>query len=154
MEQKYFTNTGYKKTTPLFRILIRALSVSLLIAFMTTIIAFTGCAENADTFTEENNGQSIDLKVGETITVRLESNPTTGYGWFLSDKTDQSVILMFSSEYKQSPADKELVGAGGFETFKFKGAKPGTTEIILNYLKPWEEGTEPIDVFRVSITVK
>ena len=32
--------------------------------------------------TEKDSGGTFELRVGDTVTVGLKSNPTTGYGWY------------------------------------------------------------------------
>ncbi|MBM3708400.1 MAG: protease inhibitor I42 family protein [Actinobacteria bacterium] len=154
MKKGHLFKTGCKNKQQLFWLMPQALSIFLAAALIISIFAFAGCASSTAALTEKDNGKSIELKVGETITVKLESNPTTGYSWSLSEETDQGIMFMISSEYKQSSDDKELVGGGGFETFKFKAAGQGSTEIILNYMSPWEEDIKPEDIFRLSINVK
>lgn len=125
------------------------------ISITVLIIALTlgGCQTAGKTLTEKNNGESLDLKVDDTVVIRLESNPTTGYSWILDENTDTSVVSVVDSEYLQSVEDKELVGAGGYEIFTFKAVSGGSTVIVLNYERPWEEDKEPLDTFRVNISV-
>jgi inhibitor of cysteine peptidase len=105
-------------------------------------------------YTLENKGETIELAQGDSITLKLESNPTTGYGWQLTDDMDGTVIILTSTEFKQSKKDEGLVGSGGYEYFYIKSIAPGSTDIILNYARPWEEGIEPVDVFKLSVIVK
>ena len=91
-----------------------------------------------------------NVQQGKTIEIKLESNPTTGYGWILSDDYDKNIISLISTEYKQSSSGENLVGAGGYEYFYFKAGSRGETVLVLNYARPWEEGTDPIDVFKID----
>ena len=102
---------------------------------------------------EYNNGDSINLKINDTVEINLESNPTTGYGWFLSDKTNESIVSLVDSEYIASEKDEKMVGVGGYETFTFKAVSKGETRIILNHERPWEEDIEPLETFEVTISV-
>ena len=55
----------------------------------------------------------------------------------------------------QKEKEKELVGAGGCEIFTFEAESSGQTEIILNYMRPWEdEELKDEFVFNIYITVK
>jgi inhibitor of cysteine peptidase len=117
------------------------------------ILAMSGCMPAGKTFTAANNGDSINLKLNETIKIKLESNPTTGYSWNLSGKTNTAIISLLSSDYKTSSSDKEVVGAGGYETIAFKAIAKGTTIIILTYNKSWEGGAEPIETFKLNVAV-
>lgn len=127
--------------------------VCILFISLFLILIITGCLSSGKTFTAGDNGKEINLKLNETIKIKLESNPTTGYTWNLSKETDTSVISLISSDYKQSSSDKELVGGGGYDTITFKAAAKGNTTIILTYNKTWEEGVEPEETFKLNIMV-
>jgi inhibitor of cysteine peptidase len=86
--------------------------------------------------------------------IKLKSNPTTGYTWFLRNyNTD---LLQPVSHSFQAP-DTTMVGAPGFElwTFKVKSTAfvvPQQTSIRFAYSRPWEaaESATPL-LFRVTI---
>jgi inhibitor of cysteine peptidase len=130
------------------------LILAALLIFVLT--AFTACAPNSGilSFTEKDNGSSITLDKDQRIEINLESNMTTGYSWKLSESTDTSIAAMVSSEYIESKKDEEMVGTGGIETFIFEAENTGQAEIILEYVKPWEENVEPEKVFKIKITVE
>ena len=119
------------------------------------ILTFTACSiSNKTAFTQKDNNASVNFKTGERFQVRLESNQTTGYGWKLSEKTDIGIITTISSTYETSSNDKDIAGAGGFETFTFQAVKPGQTKLILEYVRSWEEEVEPVETYTLEITVR
>jgi len=125
-----------------------------LVLFMFT--AFSACTQKSSiaSFTEKDNGSSVSLGKGEKLEIKLESNMTTGYSWKLSKNTGTSVAAFVSSEYKESAKNKEIAGAGGIETFIFEAKEVGQAEIILEYVRPWEENIEPEKVFELKVTVE
>lgn len=126
-----------------------------LISLATLMFAlwFSGCSAVGKTLTEKNNGDSINLKINDNVEIKLESNPTTGYSWFLSDKVDSTIVSVNDPVFIESKKDKKLVGAGGYEIFTIKAISKGKTSIILNYERPWEEEGEPIETFEITISV-
>jgi predicted secreted protein len=130
------------------------LGASFILLLLTAVYIFSGCNITGTTFTEGNNGDNLNLKVNDEITIKLESNITTGFKWNLSNETDANIISLVSSDYKQAPADKNLVGADGFETFNFKTKSKGSTIIILTYNQPWEKGVAPVKTFKINIVVE
>ncbi len=103
--------------------------------------------------TFNDKGSSIELKKGDKIEIKLESNPSTGYAWILSEETDETIVSLASSEFIQT--EKELVGAGGYEILMFQAIKSGQTEIILIYQRSWEEEETGEDsIFNLNVTVK
>lgn len=87
------------------------------------------------------------------FTLKLESNPTTGYTWFLQEY-DASLIQPVSHHYEQG--DKKLIGSPGYElwTFKVKPAGfivPHRTSLRFLYARGWEGADNSTQaVFRIS----
>jgi predicted secreted protein/putative hemolysin len=107
------------------------------------------------TLTESDNDKPVTLKVGDTLTVQLNSNPSTGYSWkVISDNAD---ILEQVGEPQFSLGDKTPVpGAGGTETFTFLAKAKGTTTLTLLYSRPWETNTTPTpqNTWTAQVTVE
>lgn len=47
-----------------------------------------------------------------------------------------------------------MAGAGGKEIWTFEGVRPGETTVELQYVRPWEEGVEPVVVKSFGVTVE
>ena len=73
----------------------------------------------------------------QTVRFSLESNPTTGYSWQVSQSEE---LFNIESVYEQKKSSENLLGAGGTETFTLTPLKPGKTELTLTYVRPWEDG--------------
>jgi len=112
-----------------------------------------GSCSSGKTLTEKNNGDNVVLHVNDTLEIKLESNPTTGYSWFLSGDVDSSIASVTGPGFIEAKKDGDVVGAGGHEVFTIKATGKGQTSIKLNYERPWEEEEEPIETFEVTITV-
>jgi inhibitor of cysteine peptidase len=118
------------------------------------ILGFSGCAASEKVLTKKDNGKDLNLKVNDTVEIKLESNPTTGYSWFLGRLEDNSIVSISGPEFIDSKKDKELVGSGGYETFVIKALSRGTTSIILNYKKLWEKDVDPIETFEITVFIE
>ncbi|MCL2484723.1 MAG: protease inhibitor I42 family protein [Endomicrobia bacterium] len=83
--------------------------------------------------------------------ISLDGNPTTGYSWTYR-QTNEGIVREVSSKYESEQSD--LMGRGGTFIFVFKGINKGETELIFEYLRPWEEGIKPIEtktyIFKVD----
>jgi len=103
---------------------------------------------------EEDYGSQVELEQGQILVVTLESNPTTGYGWEVAEIQESILEQLGDAEFKQSETgEPPLVGAGGWEIFRFKAISAGQMTLKLGYRRPWEEGVEPIDTFSVEVVV-
>ena len=95
----------------------------------------------------------VITKNNPTFFIKLKSNPTTGFSWFLISY-DHNLIEPISHKYYVP--DTKLIGAGGYEKwiFKVKSAAflmPQVTEITMAYTRPWNlENYKPI-IFKVVI---
>jgi len=127
-------------------------SVLLVVVVLIIGIALVGCAAGAGkTVTAADAGKSIEVKKGQTVSVTLEGNPTTGYLWQVA-KIDESVLKQ-TGDF-DFDADSNLTGAGGKLTFHFETVGAGSTALQLVYKRPWEKDAKPEKTFDVTIVVK
>lgn len=89
--------------------------------------------------TDKNSGQAIPIAVGQSLEVRLPSNPTTGYRWTAGTLSSTS-----SLRQKRAPAfvssKSGLLGAGGTQVFSYDAVAAGTAPLSFSYSRPWEHG--------------
>ncbi len=98
-------------------------------------------------------GKEVTLAAGGTVTVTLDSNPTTGYSWNENaDISDKAVAQQTGHRYQ--PPSTSALGAGGKEIWTFKAVKTGTSTITMAYSRPFEKGVAPVKTFSLSLAVK
>lgn len=62
---------------------------------------------------------------------------------------------MGEAEFKPSETGgSPLVGAGGWEIFRFKAISAGQLILKLVYRRPWEVGVEPVKTFSLEVVVR
>lgn len=83
----------------------------------------------------------IEVKKGETFSIHLASNPTTGFKWQLAGQLDSSILIQAGHEFLRPSS--MFVGAGGKEIWTFKAVAGGKTVIEMEYVRPWEKQTVP-----------
>jgi len=123
----------------------------LMAALIVLVMSLTAYSSAAVKLDEQHNGQSVEVKSGERITITLAGNPTTSYNWELSEFDAAMVELVGEPAYD---SDSKLLGGGGAYTFTLKALTPGTTTLKLIYHRSWETDVEPIEVFEVTLNVK
>ena len=108
------------------------------------------------TIAQDNNATTPDSTIivinGDSFSIVLESNKTTGYSWQLGSNSDSNIVHLLSTDYNAPSTDMQ--GQGGKEVWTFKAESPGTVTIILQYLKPWEKDTPPARIKRYDIVVQ
>ena len=89
-----------------------------LLRFLTlTIIFVTSLAvAQANDFTDAKKALQVNPS-STLVTLKLKSNPTTGYSWFLV-KYNESIMSPISHKY-YAPTS-QLVGAPGYEVWQFR----------------------------------
>ena len=94
----------------------------------------------AQVYTEKNT-HIIVFSAKPTFTIKLKSNPTTGYSWVLQ-KSHARFITLIHHKF-EPPQNKKLIGAPGYEVWKFRvlpGAFAARKQMRLRfkYIRPWE----------------
>jgi inhibitor of cysteine peptidase len=86
-------------------------------------------------FHEQDNGRTVDEKVGGRFCVELAENGTTGYTWSRPE-FDGALLALESDE--TVPPSSSAPGAGGLRRFVFQVRSAGRTQVRLAYRRPWE----------------
>lgn len=125
-----------------------------LLLAITVLAIFAACATDSARTVEvssaDHAGDTIALRVGDTLLLRLRSNPGTGYSWAQSRAAPDAVTLVDSSY--AAPATT-AVGAPGKQLFRFLGKAPGSATLTLYYSRPWETGVAPGDSVVIDLRV-
>lgn len=113
----------------------------------------TACAQHPAAVTVEQQGKCpLQLNGGQSLTLSLPSNPSTGYRWQLLDSAAPTLQSLGPEVY--SAEETGLVGSGGRSTWRFQAAREGEARLRLHYLRPWETGVAPAESFECLIRVK
>lgn len=99
-----------------------------------------------------SNPNVIKTSINKNFTIKLNSNPTTGYQWQLIKPLDAKSLKLVSSNF--IPPKTTRVGAGGVEVWTFKALRNGKTSLTFGYLRSWEKGIAPMNIasFEVEIS--
>ena len=81
---------------------------------------------------------TFTIGMNDTLTIELKSNPTTGYVWSIDNKIKPKVIQELSHEFVKNNKTMNMVGAGGFDHWKFLPLKTG--EVYLHFIYAREDG--------------
>lgn len=126
------------------------------IAFLVALLALAGFLLSiflsaGTVLSEGDNGRQMELAKGQTLSLLLSANPSTGYTWEVSE-LDAGVMRQAGEPVFQPASD--LIGAPGTMTFAFQAVNAGETALKLVYHRPWENKTEPAQTFSIRIVVR
>ncbi|MDZ4018174.1 protease inhibitor I42 family protein [Pseudomonas sichuanensis] len=93
------------------------------------------------------------LQVGQTMTLTLPSNPSTGYRWLLQNPAPE-ILRALGPEVYSTPEEAGIVGSGGTSTWRFQAKAAGEGHLILVYQQPWAPEVRPVQTFDCAIRVK
>ncbi len=103
--------------------------------------------------TDKDNGRTLHLDRGDTFTVTLVSNPTTGYQWqFGTPPYDETVMILRGDKYIRP--EEQLCGAPGKRSLSFLAEGSGRTGLRLIYVRPWEKTQPPAKEYNLMVIVK
>jgi inhibitor of cysteine peptidase len=105
--------------------------------------------EKAVVLSERDHDRTIDLHVGEAVSVSLPENATTGYRWAI-EEADSQLIEARAAQPKY-PAN--AVGSGGDVQWDFIAKAPGTTSIVLKQWRHWEGDASIVQRFRIQVRI-
>src|SRR3954447_4331557 len=97
--------------------------------------------------TEQDAGRECTLRVGDSVTVALPENPTTGYRWH--QDVDAGALTPTDDRYE---ATEESRGAAGTRRLSFTARRPGRTRLHLVKKRAWEQAA--VEDFEVSLDVE
>ncbi|MEO1554388.1 MAG: protease inhibitor I42 family protein, partial [Pseudomonadota bacterium] len=100
-------------------------------------------AAPVQTFTDPATGTDITLRPDGKLRLKLDSNPTTGYYWYLKD-IDAATLDQLSEDYIADPAPEGVVGSGGHQMFVFEALTKGKSKLKLSYERSPQDVAETL----------
>jgi inhibitor of cysteine peptidase len=100
------------------------------------------------TLGEADAGQTVRVRPGDRIQLRLAETPTTGFRW--SGEAPVGLRLARDTFVQVGSAP----GAGGQRELDYVAEAPGTVELVLRCERAWEGPDAAIGTFRLGIEVR
>ena len=82
-------------------------------------------------------GKTVTLPESGLVALKLDSNPSTGYGWEMS--CTSKAVSKVGSSFTIPNADDGRVGAPGVEIMVLAVTQPGSYNIRMDYKRSWEK---------------
>ncbi len=119
------------------------------------VFGITGCDRDivsSSELSKEDNDKNVEYLANMYFNLKLEGNPSTGYGWKILSIDSSKIEYYGHSDYVYIEPIRP--GSSGKCTYEFRTKGRGNSILKLGYLREWEKGVPPIDSFRVNITVR
>ncbi len=107
--------------------------------------------------TDADKGGTVHLKAGDTLELRLASNPTTGFMWYL--KKESTPLLKLTGQSETKPPEPvagqpTMVGQPIVQVFEFLAKQPGDGVLLLHYVRSWDPSSADEQQFQVNVVVE
>ncbi len=93
-----------------------------------------------------DSNRTIPVKLGDSIVLRLDENPTTGYQWEIAASGALAVM-----GDKMEPGS--TVGGSGVRIFEFQASTAGSHHLQLRQWRRWEGDASIIGRFECTLVV-
>jgi predicted secreted protein len=103
-------------------------------------ICFHGCKTGAIT--------DYAVRTGNTFSIELEANHTTGYSWHWDNCGSVSIVDSLGCEYA---AESNRIGSNGKEIWTFIGKNRGEDSLVFIYRRPFEQVAVDKRTFRIRV---
>ena len=100
-----------------------------------------------------SSGKDIIMAAGDTLTITLESNATTGYSWNENANIGDITVVQ-QTDHKYQPPATTIPGAGGNEIWNLKVLKAGESTISMEYRRVFEPNAAPANTFTLTVIVQ
>jgi predicted secreted protein len=117
-----------------------------LIIMIAAIVFYAGAAFASDrTITDSDDWITVELNIGDTLTIVLNDDPNDGYGWAVG-RYDDDILQLISGP--------RAVPGNGTAVTRFRATGSGTTDLLLRYNNVQGAGDHDIMAFQVTVYVR
>jgi len=109
----------------------------------------TGVDRGDVELTGDDASRTIEMTTGDSLTMRLESNPGTGFEWEVT-VADDAVVALTSTTFEPGQDDE---GTPGRDAIVLTATGPGQSEVTFDYRRPWETEVEPEQTLTIVVAV-
>jgi len=123
-----------------------------LYVLLATGVTVAQSSEEGIVITEQQANQTISARRGDSITIKLPTQPGTGYSWQFSSKNSKVAAL----EGQPEIVPDGNVKPGGVETqvFHVRIRRGGKARLVMKYIRPWEKQASPQKTFTITVHVQ
>ncbi|HZY84553.1 MAG TPA: protease inhibitor I42 family protein [Gemmataceae bacterium] len=104
------------------------------------------------TVTDKEDKGKVTVPKGGALVVKLPITTGTGYTWVIA-KNNADQLKSVGKSTIEKP-DKPLPGAKTIQVFRFDAAAAGSSELTLEYKRPFEKDKPPAKTYKITVKVE
>jgi inhibitor of cysteine peptidase len=101
--------------------------------------------------TEADKGGEVRMRAGDRIELRLKSNPSTGYAWYLQGNSTPLLKLVHQTQVE---ATEPGTGRPVIQVFEFEARRAGEGTLHLHYVRSWEKPAADEEQFEMHVSIE
>ncbi|HEY70498.1 MAG TPA: protease inhibitor I42 family protein [Anaerolineae bacterium] len=114
------------------------------------VLALSSCGRPSEIVLDDNNnGSQIMLHTDQTLTIRLEGNPSTGFSWEVLEINEAVLRQVGDINFE---VESNLPGSPGIQVLHFEPVASGEMDLELVYWRPWEP-EDPVETYLLRVIV-
>ena len=129
--------------------------------WLLALVAIAGSAQAAlaatKVITDADKGGEVRIKFADQLELRLKSNPSTGYMWYV-EKESTPLLKLHRQSQTEVPVPAEerpgLVGQPVFQVFTFAPKHAGVGALRLHYVRSWEKPSPDDEKFEIRVVIE
>jgi inhibitor of cysteine peptidase len=130
-------------------------TVSVLSIFLLAFAAIVCLPQTAfaatKVITDADKGGVVHLRLGDTLELRLKSNPSTGFMWYVEKESTPLLKLVHQS---QTDVTEPGEGRPVFQVFRFEPRRGGDGVLRLHYVRSWEKPAPDEEQFDIHVVIE
>ena len=130
-------------------------AVSILSIFLLALAAIACCPQTAfaatKVITDADKGGVVHLRLGDTLELRLKSNPSTGFMWYVEK---ESTPLLKLAHQSQTDITEPGEGRPVYQVFRFEPRRGGDGVLRLHYVRSWEKPAPDDEQFDIHVVIE
>ncbi len=104
------------------------------------VLAFSGLLWVGGAIAASSSSETVRLSVGQSKTIALSENPSTGYRWQIKKGQSANLAIVQVSDAGYQAGAGHRLGAPGTHRWRIKAQAAGNARIVFDYSRPWEHG--------------
>ena len=123
-----------------------------ILAALGCVLLVTGCIDT-HSYTRGNNGSIIQVQPGDTVTITLGENPSTGFVWNATPSGD--LVITGRTYTSGNPVGEMMgmVGVGGSRTWHLTVGNDHTQTFSAVLRRPGEPENRTMGAFEITFSV-
>jgi inhibitor of cysteine peptidase len=105
--------------------------------------------------TDADKGSVVHIRAVDQLELRLKSNPSTGYMWYV--EKESTPLLKLHRQSQTDPPDQSTEPAVGrpiFQVFTFEARRRGDGILRLHYVRSWEKPTPEDERYEIRVVIE